>query len=689
MGRTRQINLHPGIVLSPETEIINYQPNHIDQYIVIVKDPNDWEEIHNYIINENEIDGIPNRKITCENNQNFSLRSSIYTLSLEEAELLRNHSKIESVELNPDIYPQPQSIFTLRFKKDIAFNKPIITATKTPGAATTSYVNGTRSNWSHLFVNNPTSLPFRGVGIATTSLATSDLSYSLTGKNVDAVIIDSGVTSLHPDFFKEDGTTRVRDIILDGPYKVDPVYFESNNLTYTKIVDGINLGVGIATTAAHSWWGNSSARSPQFSSLGTVGISPLYTIGHTATKTPNSDGNQLVDGHGTACASQIGGKSFGLAFDCNIWGIRISLGGVGGIIASATALNACTIFHNAKKISQNGDPDPTIINNSYGATFSCGNTDGTTYTHGYRGNTLTYTGTGSNAIRPENAGACRNHKRFSFRWDEINYIVAYSGSGDYNPTTSGSVTNSSAENAIAAGCIVVAAAGNHNQKLSDINDIDYNNWFSWSTNYINRVSGVQKGGAFVELRNQGTIRVGAIDCAVEPSGEKQGAPAFSIRRVVYSSNGPMINVWAPGELTMAAGYTDAYEDYLRNDDSGFYDTWFNGTSAASPNACSVIALYLESNRKATQKDVHQWLEKRGSIEIDMSDPYPDPNDPNYWSQDYNSATDLPDLNGDCYNHRGNGNLRGAIKRVLTNPYANNTQPSMSGVNISSISFSQS
>ena len=37
-----------------------YRPNKIDEYIVVVNLPEDWEEVHNYIINENEIDGIPN-----------------------------------------------------------------------------------------------------------------------------------------------------------------------------------------------------------------------------------------------------------------------------------------------------------------------------------------------------------------------------------------------------------------------------------------------------------------------------------------------------------------------------------------------------------------------------------------------------------------------------------------------------
>ena len=48
-----------------DTPIKWYRPEDVDEYIVIVNLPEDWDEVHNYIINENEIDGIPNRKIEC------------------------------------------------------------------------------------------------------------------------------------------------------------------------------------------------------------------------------------------------------------------------------------------------------------------------------------------------------------------------------------------------------------------------------------------------------------------------------------------------------------------------------------------------------------------------------------------------------------------------------------------------
>ena len=48
-----------------DTQYKWYRPDEVDEYIVVVNLPEDWEEVHNYIINENEIDGIPNRKIEC------------------------------------------------------------------------------------------------------------------------------------------------------------------------------------------------------------------------------------------------------------------------------------------------------------------------------------------------------------------------------------------------------------------------------------------------------------------------------------------------------------------------------------------------------------------------------------------------------------------------------------------------
>ena len=36
--------------VSEDTPIINYSPNSIDEYIVVVNLPEDWDIVHNYII---------------------------------------------------------------------------------------------------------------------------------------------------------------------------------------------------------------------------------------------------------------------------------------------------------------------------------------------------------------------------------------------------------------------------------------------------------------------------------------------------------------------------------------------------------------------------------------------------------------------------------------------------------------
>ena len=648
---------------SEDTPVINYTPDAIDEYMVIVNLPDDWEIVHNYIIDENEIDGIPNRKVECSNDQPFSLRTSIYMMSAAEAEVLKTHPRVETVELNPDKYPQPQSLDTYRYKKNVAFNKPLLTNGQ--GSESTGYTNGVRSNWSHLFLTNPTSTPYKGVGITTTDTTNSDVIYSLTGKNVDVVTIDTGVGILHPEFIADDGTHRVFDVILDGPYKVDPAAFTS--YTSTKTIDGVDIGTRADESRARQWWSDTSIRSAAFQSLGTVTISSSYTRIHAHSK--NGTG-AVTHTHGTSCASQIGGKSFGLAIEANLWNIRINLG-EGGIIGGSTSLNICTIWHNAKKVNS-GNPDPTILNNSWGSTGSTGNSNGSSYSHTYRGQSLTYTGTGNADSVPANSGSCRNHKYFSVHTGSGYNTYAYTGDGQY--TNTGSTTNTAAENAIAAGVIVVSSAGNTNQKLSDKNDIDFDNLYGGYA-YVNRTGGVQQGFSGDHERHKGTIRVGALDCAVEPYESnglsKQGVPGYSIRKVVYSANGPMINIWAPAEFTMAAAYASD-ETYQRQDNSSFYDAWFNGTSSACPNTVSLLCLFLESNRSANQDAVRHWLDTTGSTEIALSDPYPDLYQEGYWSRPFDATYDAPTKEWDGYNIRGNGNLRGAQKRVLTNPYASNT-----------------
>jgi len=661
--------------------LIDYTPDAIDEYIVIVNLPEDWETVHNYIINENDIDGIPNRKINCSNIREFSLRTSIYEMSSAEADILKTHEKVESVRLNPEKYPQPERLFAVanRFGQVVAFPKPL--APQNAGSfSDQSFTNNIRSNWAMLCADNPSSEPFQGVGITTVRTVDRDLTYTRTGQGVDAVIIDSGVSVLHPEFIAPDGSYRVRDVILDGPYKVDPAAF--NGYTTTVTIDGVNIGTRAEEARARLWWSDATIRSSAFQSLGTLSITSNYTRINAHSKNGT---NNIIDGHGTACAGQIGGKSFGHAFECNLWNIRIALSNSGGLLSSATALDICTIFHNAKKAASS-DPDPTLVNNSYGSWYTTGNSNGVTYTVGFRGSTTSYTGSGSDGVPPSNPGSFRNNKYF--RWMDSGGSVnntGWSSAGQF-PVTNSS-PDSNAEDAIAAGCIIVTSAGNMNQKLSDKTDVDFDNWYGNSSNYTNRVAGVQKGFSGDHDIDKGSIRVGAIDCAVEPYDEKQGVTKYSLRKVAYSNNGPMVDIFAGAEKSMSAGFAN-YEFYQRADNSSYYDTYFGGTSSASPNVCSVIALYLQSSRGANQSAVRQWLKTTASKSNLISDPYPNVNDTYYFVSPYTgNQYDDPTRPSESYNFRGCGNLRGAPNRILFNPFTTEETSRLKVTATSGLTFS--
>ena len=642
------------------TPIINYTPQTIDEYIVVVNLPEDWKEVHEYIINENEIDGIPNRKVNCSNDQPFSLRTAIYEMSVEEAEILKTHNKVECVELNPEKYPQPESLDIARFGNVVQFNKPSFpagTSIYTPSSGTT---NNVRSNWALLSANHPSSKPFKGDN-QNFDAVDKDVQYAIKGNNVDAVIIDTGVSVLHPEFIGSGGDYRVRDVILDGPMKADPDAF--SGYTETVTIDGVNIGTRAQEARARSWWSNTSVRSSAFQSLGTISITSSYTRIHAHSKNGT---NEIEDSHGTSCASQIGGKHHGFAFECNLWNIRIALGGAGGFLSSSVAVNACKIWHQAKKIASS-DPDPTVVSCSFGSSYGTSNDSSTTYYHTYRGSNTTYTGTGNNFSVPSGHGTSRCAGYFKYRNGATVSYIGYSVGRHLAP---GSATSSAAENAISEGCIVLASAGNNNQKLSDKDDVDFNNkYYGTSSSYsggtfLNRVGGIQQGFSGDHEQGKGVIRVGAIDCGVEPTDEQQGVPKNTIRKVAYSSNGPMVDIYAPAEKTHAASYASS-EDYTRVDNSSFHDTFFGGTSSACPNTAGVVALFLEKNRSANQDDVRSFLTNEGCKTGLLSDPFPGVNDTGYFNIAITN-TPTPFVSMESYNTNGSGNLRGSPNRTLFN-----------------------
>ena len=99
----------------------------------------------------------------------------------------------------------------------------------------------------------------------------SDVPYSLTGKNVDVVIIDSGILQYHPEYRDANGVSRVYDIVIDGPYEIDPDWF--NDDPANRLSTRPDGRVRPVVDTAIRWWRFANERSPQFADIGTVFVS--------------------------------------------------------------------------------------------------------------------------------------------------------------------------------------------------------------------------------------------------------------------------------------------------------------------------------------------------------------------------------------------------------------------------------
>jgi len=637
----------------------------LKKYTVKVSDPIYWEEVHNTLCSTSSCEHIPDREVTCFDEKCHSPTRGTFILHDNEAELLKNDPRIDWVELDvtvyPEEYPKPE-LYIKRWNKDVKIYRDLGPNAPVSVGATDGELD--RTGWQIIRTGIKTNGDWWGIATGNPPPTFGDASYSLTGKNVDVVIHDSGILQYHPEFLGENGQSRVRDIVLDGPYHIDPNYFDNiiPSVKYLK-PDG---RVGIATTSARDWWQNSSSRSVGFSTIGTISIPINYTENNSMGNSLDGT-NNLTSGHGTSSASLVAGKSFGLAFEANIW----NMPGIGDNVGlePETNFDLIKLFHLYKPINlETGIKNPTIVNGSWGyqAAFR---TSSLNIQYQFRGNS----GQFLNALEP--SSTIPNAWKNGFNNQVGGAYKSWSSS------SRSSSTDEAANEMMAVGVIYVAAAGNNNQRLGIgladadlynaiqdlyffVGDSRFGNNLLTPTNHRNWMN--PQGIGYDQTADfHPVICVGAMDEYILEDN------TYSERKANYSNNGPGIDVWSPADETLAAGTNGVigYEDFQRADDSRFYDALFNGTSAAAPVACGLLCLYLQSNPKANSSNVKEWLKKHGSVIVDSTqylDQYQNDNEIPYWDQSYN--------------------MRGAERRILYNPFANDTKPMISGINVSGVEF---
>ena len=600
-----------GRIIVSDDAVTNDTPQ---EFTVCVKNESDWTEIHNYIINENDIDDIPNRKISCTSDMNFSPKRSVYSMSVNEANILRNHSKVEWVEqstmYNPVVLEQRK--YDEVFDKHIDINRFKLDCTN----RRTSGDPGSTLNFTQwgLYRHQSTTNNF---GSSTTIDA--DSQYSLTGKNVDVVIMDTGVRWDHPDFLKKGvssfstkADTRVRDILIHGAeeYGID--------------------------------WTAQGLTPPGSGSLSN------YTVGNVlSSSTFGSPGSW----HGSHVAGTAAGNQFGGAFESNIWSIACVDRSDVGWSEPSDGFDYIKVWHKNKPINpETGLRNPTVVNCSWGHRQFLAYI--LSYTATYRGETY-------------------NKAQVDASSSAVPAVYYLETNGVYYEFTSRKTTGQTEADELVndADCqnvVLICSAGNSNGKQEIKDGTDYSNQFtSGSFYYGSGYDAYYNRSGTPAITREGeddaVIKVASIDSSRQ-SGSQERTSDFSDR-------GPNIDIWAAGS-TVLSPWNTGYQD-PRN--SSYYNQYLNGTSMASPNVTAVVAQHLESNPTATRKSVRKWLLSEGSRVLSSGDYY-DPytsngaNDADYWGNTYS--------------------LKSSPRRILYNPYANNTVPKIDGVVLSGVSVTQ-
>ena len=172
------------------------------EYVVILKKGINLDQVWTDI--ESVTSGlphIPDRPVSIVDNFDAFDRQCVYSLTDNEAEQLRNDSRVAGVEIPIEQMPG------IEIKGTTVQNPATYSPPGNFTKPTTDLSTGTSINWGLIRNSNPTNV--YGTGTATTS----NYIYGPDGTGVDVVISDSGIQADHPEFqYTGNSASRVQQI---------------------------------------------------------------------------------------------------------------------------------------------------------------------------------------------------------------------------------------------------------------------------------------------------------------------------------------------------------------------------------------------------------------------------------------------------------------------------------------------
>lgn len=572
-------------------------------YAVGATTPEAWEYVHSVLTQDGSIDdNIPTRPIECTDLKDHSPTRAVYLMTDEEAKQLSNHPDIKFIQLNianyPDLYPpKPDEMRSTptRYNQTVKNYRGV---TSVPTSSPTS-AEENRAGYQ-LYRSAQYANPWQGQSVST--VLNNTITNSNTGRNIDLIVGDDGCWFGHVEFQSDitgnialpndfiggnklpgNGTCNLLDVVLEGPYYIDPDWFNANpGARLTTRWDGTTVPV---ESIARAWWTDSSQRSAQFASAGTVAVPAYYTRANCngTNSSISTDGD-----HGTPCAGQAYGRTYGWAYNANKWFID-AYGNNGFGLNVDLYFDVMKIFHVNKPINPlYGTRDPTISSNSWGFRES---TPSTGYYYFRQGTT----GAGGVAYSSKPA------------------FMAYIGSAGDSGRCKGEMLDNNltaaGDELIAAGVIFVVAAGNSNQKQVGSSDADFNNYWSYSAatplasathtaldgistcyNTTSRRGFPQQLGKYSSGGNivYPAINIGALDDNFTIGGLEQ--------KVNYSDMGNQIDCYSPGDGTLTSAW--GVESYPRVDSYAkavVTSSGFTGICSASASLTTTGTFSVLSN----------------------------------------------------------------------------------------------
>ena len=621
----------------------------------------DWVFIHEELEKDGSLeDNIPDPSIVCPDKKEHSDTRATYMLTDAEAEELRKHEKVQWVCIDYDVYPgnyspDPRDIVAGvrrfgRFDKTVsnyrAWNQaPSRPPTSQAGIGSTDKNRTGYQILRHTQKENPWDATSTGLTGSDHIIIETEPKQLGDGTGVDAIVSDDGFWIAHPEFVTTaddpvgwstgnaltwsgisttPGTCAVLDVVLDGPYYIDPDWFNADPANrLEQRWDGTTVP---QESVARAWWSDASQRSVGFSTIGTTtGISGSYT--RASCNGTNSAKPTNASDHGTQCAGQVFGKNYGSAYNCNKWVIN----GIGGSNAgiNGSQFDVQKLFHlykpnydrhSAITGKQNDDKNPTTSSNSWG----------------YRSSTIHSTGA-YYWYRPSATDGSVTGTSYTTEPAFFDLLGAYGDSGRCKGEMIDSSVTAAGDELAEAGVIFIAAAGNSNQTQTSPGDLDFNNYWSTSSqgdsvslesathfefglqcyNTINRRGWPQALGKTTSgISTAGTeyacINIGALDDQYISSGLGGNTTDYKEKKVSYSDMGTGIDCYGAADDTLTADGRASNLTYPHPETYtglGFvpYDVDFGGTSSACPTCAGWITTKLQYNRGWTWRDVKSWL----------------------------------------------------------------------------------